>query len=245
MKTSFIIVILVCFFSLGRAVSGEIGSHEVSPERPIKSLSGFNFGEALTLVLVDPNQKAAATPEERHPWIKLFENGKDINSRDLQSTLDFLKLARSMGRKKIRPDADKAPGLIITFRGIELTPNADSKGYTLKLVGEFNSTEFQLDESQMRNLFAGKLTTWDLTSETSRTTGPIRYIIKTQLKLRLSLENQALKVHSLEGGGSITSVTFTNKETYTSPMVSLGNSQGMGTLYEGRPGVLPKLPTIK
>lgn len=235
----------MAFLFTGQLFAAETGSHGAVPERPVKSPSGFNFGESLSLVLTDPNQKVASTAEERHPWIKLFDNGKDIEGRDLQSTLDFLKLVRSVGRKKIRPDDDKAPGLIITFRGIELTPKADSKSYILKLVGEFNSTEFQLDESQMRSLFDGKLTNVNLTSETTRSTGPIRYIIKTQLKLRLSLENQVLKIHSLEGGGSITTVSFTSKETYNSPIVSLGNSQSLGTLYEGRTGELPKLPTIK
>jgi len=244
MKT-FLFLSLFMFPLLRMASARELGVHEAPAERPLQNASGFTFGESLSLVLTDPNLKESKKIEEKHPWIRLFENGKDTLQRDLQSTLDFLKLARSVGRKKIRPDDDRAPGLILTFRGLVLTPNLDKKSYTLKLVGEFNSTEFQLDETQMKSLFDGKVTTLNLASESSRSTGPTRYIINTNLKLRMSLENQTLKIHSLEGGGSITTVSFTSKETYKSPAISLGDPKGLGVLYEGKPGELPKLTIIK
>jgi len=237
---------MLCLLSLPYLLfAQEMGKHQNGLDRPTHNLSGFAFGETLSIVLTDPLQKDSLSIEEKHPWIRLFENGKDVTNRDLQSTLDVLKLARSLGRTKIQPEEDKAPGLIITFRGIELTPNSDPKGYTLKLVGEFNSTEFQIDNSQMKSLFEGKLTTWDLSSETNRSTGATRYIVKTQLKLRLTLENQVLKIHSLEGGGRITTVGFSSRETFISPAINLGNPSGFGTLYEGKVGTLPKLPIIK
>jgi len=223
----------------------EAGEHQSRISRPERETSGYHFGDSIRFVLTDPKSSNTTTEEERHPWIRLFEGGKDSADRDLKSTLDFLKLARSLGKKKIRPDEDNAPGLIVTFRGFELNPNPDNKTYTLKLYGEFNATEVQLSEDEIQSLLAGRVTQWELSSQTSRSTGSTRYQVKTDLKMKLSLEKRILKIHSLEGTGTITTIGFLSTETYVSPAVKLESSNPLGTLFEGKAGELPPLPTIK
>ena len=171
--------------------------------------------------------------------------GKDQDERDLQPTLDFLKWARAMGKEKIRPKEDEAPGLILTFRGLELAPNPRKKGYTLKLFGEFNASEFDLTEDQVKNLFDGNLTEWEISNETSRSTGFTRYKIKTDLKIRMTLSDKTLKIHSLQGKGTISTSDLRSKETYHSDPVSIGNPKSLDSLWVGTPGALPSLPVIK
>ena len=226
-------------------MSETASSHLPEHKRPLKQPSGYSMGDSVSLILTDPNTAKHLSPEEKHPWFRLFDQGKDSKDRDLNSTLEFLKLARSFGKTKIRPDEDKAPGLIVTFRGIELTPNADRATYTLRLLGEFNASEVLLTAEQTHSLFAGKMTQWELTSETSRSTGSTRYIVKTDLAIRLSMENKILKIYSMQGTGTITTIGFLSKETYVSPKVQLGDPDGIGVLFEGRPGPLPQLPLIK
>lgn len=226
-------------------MSEPLSSHSTERKRSEKPQSGFSMNDSLSFILTDPKADRNLPQDQKHPWFRLFEQGKDLQGRDLNPTLDFLKFARAIGRKQIRPEEDKAPGLTVTFRGIELSPSADNSTYTLKLVGEFNATEVQLTKDDVQNLFDGRMTVWTLTNETSRSTGSTRYIVKTDLKIRLSLENKILKIHSLEGSGTITTIGFLSKETYESAKVQLGNPKGIGVLFEGRQGELLKLPLIK
>jgi hypothetical protein len=187
----------------------------------------------LELVVIDPESK-----DELPPFIVMFEKGKDQKDRDVRGPLGRLEALR--GPSKMFPECNDDPGLPVVLRGLRLHEERDAcgalVGYSIELLGEFNTVKVAAPRAEVEKLIAGKAATFSLRG--AKNYGVYAY--ESNIQMVLQLVGDELYVRSIDGDFNFRE-GFT---TYTSPTKQLRPPAGKSHLYRGRRGELPALPSI-
>jgi hypothetical protein len=187
----------------------------------------------LELVVIDPESK-----DELPPFIVMFEKGKDQKDRDVRGPLGRLETLR--GPSKMFPESNDDPGLPVVLRGLRLHEERDGcgavLGYSIELLGEFNTVKVAAPMAEVEKLVAGNLASFSLRG--AKNYGVYAY--ESNIRMDLQLVDDELFVQSIDGDFNFRE-GFT---TYTSRTKQLRPPAGKTHLYRGRRGELPKLQSI-
>jgi hypothetical protein len=187
----------------------------------------------LELVVIDPDSK-----DELPPYIVMFEKGKDQKDRDVRGPLGRLETLR--GPSKMFPESNDDPGLPVVLRGLRLHEERDGcgtlLGYSIELLGEFNTVKVPAPQAEVEKLIAGKVASFSLRG--AKNYGVYAY--ESNIRMDLQLVGDEFFVRSIDGDFNFRE-GFT---TYTSRTKQLRPPAGKAHLYRGRRGELPKLPSI-
>jgi len=215
------------FLEIGLGLLAASAAEPPPPESP----PGISF--PLDLAIIDPDAK-----EMLPPYIVMFPDGVDKDSRDIRGPLGRLESLR--GESKMFPESNKDAGLPVVLRGLRLHRKLESDGsvagYEIELLGEFNSIKVPASQDEAKKFLSGQPATFALKGE--KNYGLYSYVSSTKIELQMT--GDELSVRKLEAD-------FTFREgiyAYTSQTLKLSPPAGRDYLYRGKRAELPALPSI-
>lgn len=198
-------------------------------------LAGTSFAETRERASVLAFEFSYADPElaklGKHPYFRVFPDGKDKKGSDASGTLGTLKSAR--GESKLYTKEDREPGLIVVLRRVVFVPQA-SGDYRALLEGEYNAVQTVIAKETIAKLLAGETTELVFASEATKGVRPLAFTIKATTTMRAALRDGQLHIFGGEGASTITHYALLGNYVYESDPVPLAPADNRDPVYIGR-----------